>query len=74
METEKFDSVLIDGEHPGHVVQDGAGRSLVSTRRSDGEPGEQHEWYDNARLTVIRRRESRLHGDEPESVEVVRGI
>ena len=52
----KWDYVLIDGKWQGTVVQDGVSKSLVSTARSDGEPGEEREWYDNNRLKVVGRR------------------
>ena len=64
MQTEKWDRVLIDNRWGGTVVQDGHSRSLVSTRRSDGEPGEERDWYDNDRLTVTERSRERALGDE----------
>lgn len=67
---EKWDRVLIDGEPGGTVIQDGATQSLVSHRRSDGEPGEQHDWYDNQRLTIIERRREKALGDEPPDVKL----
>jgi len=51
----KGSAVLIDGKksQAGCVVQDGVSKSLVSTKRSDGQPGSEQEWYSNARLTVV---------------------
>lgn len=57
--TRRFDRVKIDGEHAGTVVQDGCQKSLVATARSDGESGWEQDWYDNDRLTVIARRQSK---------------
>jgi len=51
MKPSKGDRVLIDGKHHGTVVQGGISKSLVSTRRSDGQPGEERDWYRNNRLT-----------------------
>jgi len=53
---QKWDRVKIDGKWKGIVVQDGVSKSLVSTARSDGEPGEEREWYDNSRLKVVGHR------------------
>ncbi len=64
MNTEKWDRVLIDGAVPGTVAQDAASRSLVTTRRSDGEYGSEQDWYDNDRLTVTERRTERAIGGE----------
>jgi hypothetical protein len=64
MQTEKWDRVLIDGRFGGTVVQDGHSKSLVSTRRADGEPGEERDWYSNSRITVTERRREKALGNE----------
>lgn len=64
MKTQKFDNVLIDGKYNGIVVQDGCSKSLVSTRRSDGQRGSERDWYNNDRLTVTRRRRENATGNE----------
>jgi len=49
---EKYNRVLIDGKHPAAVVVAGAVWSLLSHRRSDGEPGWEQDWYANDQLTI----------------------
>lgn len=66
---EKWDRVTIDGTLRGTVVQDGVQKSLVSTRRSDGEPGEQRDWYANERLEVYSRRTEMRTGGESDGVK-----
>ena len=45
------DHVLIDNKWAATVLTAGADRSLLSHARSDGESGEEHDWYDNDRLS-----------------------
>lgn len=67
---DKYDRVLIDGTFHASVITVGADNSLLSHSRSDGEPGEEHEWYANDRLTLTHRRRDRATGDEPASVKL----
>lgn len=69
MTIEKWDRVTIDGTLRGTVIQDGVQKSLVSTRRSDGEPGEQSDWYANERLEVYSRRTEMRTGGESGGVK-----
>ncbi len=66
MKTRKNDRVLIRNTYRGTVVQDGCQKSLVSTRRSDNEPGWEQDWYDNDLLTVTSRRKESTLGTEAE--------